>query len=180
MKRTNFTFNYLERTVERIPFSGCWIWLGALNDTGYGRFRAHGTAHRKVWEYYNGKIPSKTVVRHSCGTRVCVNPSHLFLVPKRALLATHGLTDSPEYISWIGMRNRCQRPRDIAYKYYGARGITVCDRWQSFENFYADMGKRPKGLSLDRINSAGNYEPTNCRWATSKQQHENRRKFPKC
>lgn len=73
------------------------------------------------------------------------------------------------------MKARCQNPASISYPNYGARGITVCDRWQSFENFYADMGDRPRGMSLDRIDVNGNYEPANCQWATPAQQAANQR-----
>lgn len=83
---------------------------------------------------------------------------------------------SPTYHSWADMVKRCTNPRNWAWKYYGERGITVCERWMTFENFLADMGDRPEGLTLDRINNDGNYEPGNCRWATRKQQSENRRK----
>lgn len=83
---------------------------------------------------------------------------------------THGKTESAEYNSWMNMRGRCKNPNNDKYKWYGAIGIKVCDRWtNSFENFLADMGEKttPKH-SLDRINVHGNYEPTNCRWATQK------------
>jgi len=82
---------------------------------------------------------------------------------------------SPTYISWCNMKQRCQNPHNIKYKYYGARGIKVCKRWQLFENFLADMGLRPRGNTLDRFpNNHGNYEPGNCRWATTEQQALNR------
>lgn len=73
------------------------------------------------------------------------------------------------------MHSRCGNPGDPSFQWYGARGITVCERWQQFEAFLADMGERPDGRTLDRINPDGNYEPGNCRWATSHEQALNRR-----
>lgn len=90
---------------------------------------------------------------------------------------THGMTKTPEYFAWINMRNRCARHISNGYERYGALGITVCDRWlNSFQNFYADMGPRPFGYSLDRINPAGNYSPENCRWASMEVQQTNKRR----
>lgn len=82
---------------------------------------------------------------------------------------------TPEYNSWRAMISRCFREKDPHFPAYGARGITVDPRWRDFKNFLVDMGKRPKGKTLDRINNDGNYTKDNCRWATDKLQHENRR-----
>lgn len=82
---------------------------------------------------------------------------------------------TPMYQSWAMMISRCTNPNVKRYVDYGARGIRVCDRWMSFANFLEDMGNRPEGKTLDRINNDGNYEPGNCRWATRDQQARNTR-----
>lgn len=92
---------------------------------------------------------------------------------------THGHArrgrQSDTYRCWAAMLRRCFNSNVKDFPNYGGRGITVCDRWLSFENFLADMGERPKGLSIDRVDCDGNYEPGNCRWATPKEQAANRR-----
>ncbi len=81
---------------------------------------------------------------------------------------------TPTYYSWQNMLASCRHPSVPSHPNYGARGITVCDRWLKFGNFLADMGERPEGMTLDRIDNDGNYEPANCRWATKEQQTANR------
>lgn len=101
-----------------------------------------------------------------------------------ALLTTHGESRrgawTPEFQAWAALRRRCLNPRYRGYKDYGGRGITVCDRWESFEAFLQDMGRRPSAdHSVDRINNDGPYSPDNCRWATRSQQQLNKRIYAK-
>lgn len=83
---------------------------------------------------------------------------------------------TPTYCVWQAMRRRCLQPNAKHYKDYGGRGIAICERWMKYENFLADMGECPEGLTLERKNNDGNYEPTNCRWATPLEQMNNQRK----
>jgi hypothetical protein len=82
---------------------------------------------------------------------------------------------SKMYWTWCSMRKRCYNAKTPSYRNYGARGITVCERWMTFANFLADMGDKPEGLSLERIDNDGNYEPGNCKWATPAEQNRNNR-----
>jgi hypothetical protein len=92
----------------------------------------------------------------------------------------HGKYRTPEYYIWSSMRQRCSNPKTQSYKYYGARGIKVCDRWEhSFENFLSDMGPRPDGLTLERNDNDRGYSPDNCCWATHSRQSKNRRPWKK-
>lgn len=100
--------------------------------------------------------------------------------PTMTKRASHGMTYTAEHEAWVGMRGRCNNPRNQSYKHYGGRGIRVCDRWNLlFLDFYTDMGARPSPKhSLDRINNDGNYEPSNCRWTTQTEQVLNQRIRP--
>lgn len=86
---------------------------------------------------------------------------------------------TPTYNSWAKMTDRCLNSGFTQFKDYGGRGIKICERWRQFENFLADMGERPKGKELDRIDNDGNYEPGNCRWATHKENMGHTRRRPR-
>lgn len=90
---------------------------------------------------------------------------------------SHGLSDTREYKSWASMLQRCRNPKDPSFSLYGERGIRVCNEWLDFSNFLADMGERPEGTSLDRVDPNGDYTPENCRWATCSEQIANRRRY---
>lgn len=129
-----------------------------------------------------GKGEIVLIVRCDCGhekeitssevNRACYCSARCILRPVHK---THGLSFSPTYRSWECMIQRCRNPKSPDYYLYGQRGVSVDIKWLKFENFFSDMGLRPDGTTLDRIDPFGNYEVGNCRWATPQEQTSNRR-----
>lgn len=130
--------------------------------------------HNKFWEFQcdcgtlkrirSSHVLSGAVISCGCRMRETGKVSNLI----------HGKSSSRTYIAWASMCGRCLNPNNQAYKYYGGRGIYVCEEWKQFVNFYRDMGSVPDGYSLDRINNDGPYSKENCRWATDYQQAQNK------
>lgn len=131
--------------------------------------------HHCVWECICDCGSMAMVSGSSLRSGVTKSCGCLSLEVKVARFTKHGMEGTRTYRSWVAMRARCNNPKTRDYASYGGRGITVCERWESFENFLEDMGERPPGKSLDRINNDLGYLPDNCRWATAKEQANNRR-----
>jgi len=151
----------------------------------------------KVVKYLGRSYSSKSFRNYwsancSCGVKdVSVQTSHLSrgstrscgclsneAQKKRCFVHGHGARDNrtPTYYTWVSMLERCYNKKRYNFKWYGGRGITVCDSWRQFENFLNDMGERPPNKTLDRIDNNSNYEKSNCRWATHKEQGRNSRR----
>lgn len=151
----------------------------------YTKFKVGDRFHRLV--VIRLPVGKKALCRCDCGVEKLVGKTGLrigtiascgcFYRESRVSAAmTHGQSSTAGYKAWYAMKERCSNPNHKHYRHYGGRGITVCKRWHlSYQNFVDDMGVRPVGMSLDRINVDGNYEPGNCQWATQKEQCLNRR-----
>jgi hypothetical protein len=154
-----------------------------LTGKKFNRLTIIGLSHQKGNFYWDARCDCGKFLKvnggnlknghsKSCG---CLNKEKV-----TARRTKHNLSGTRIYKIWTSMISRCNQPKDYHYKWYGSRGISVCSRWlHSFENFYEDMGERPEGRSLDRINNDGDYSPDNCRWSTYKEQANNTRKSAK-
>lgn len=143
----------------------CACGCGQLTTVWHGATREFVSGHNARGRIYVPSEETKAKIRKA---------------RERQPRSQNGMSTTPTYRSWISMNWRCRDPRDASYPNYGGRGIAVCERWNQsspggFMNFLADMGERPEGRTLDRLDGNGNYEPGNCRWATKAEQTANRR-----
>lgn len=143
------------------------------------------------WTIIGEKVGKKVLCRCSCGTERLVilydiragkskdcgcTRKVTMRAAQKAAVTKHGMDGTPTYFSWVDMRRRCNNPEREDYPRYGGRGIRVCSEWESsFEAFHRDMGTRPVGKTLDRIDNEGHYTPKNCKWSTRKEQGRNTR-----
>ena len=154
--------------------------MGSFVDWSGHKF-SRWTVLQRVTNGHAGQ--TRWLCRCECGTKKTVMAGNLTRrisescgCLSRERNTKHGMTNTRLHRVWRSLRERCNNPRSRDYPKYGGRGIKVCNRWNDFENFAADMGERPSDrLSIDRINNHGHYEPGNCRWATTKQQLRNTR-----
>lgn len=161
------------------PNTGCWLWTGAVNKDGYALFSANGRTKRAIKYALGNFAPlDGQWICSRCRVPACVNPAHFWIGDPLEAGALRREVDALSrhelYDVWCGIKDRCLNANSRWFHRYGGRGISICQRWRdSFAAFLEDMGPRPVGLSIDRINNDGNYEPGNCRWATQKQQVAN-------
>jgi len=147
--------------------------FGKLVVLGLSHIQPEGAARRAWWN-----------TRCDCGAEKAIRGNNLTTggattcgCGYREAVTRHGMKGSPEYRSWQAMKQRCLYEKHKSFDHYGGRGITICPQWlASFENFYADMGPRPEGTTLDRIDPDGDYTPDNCRWASHATQTANRKR----
>ena len=159
----------------------------------YGRLVVEGVHDVKEYTGKNGHITRvvKWLCKCDCGNEVVVDGGELKRGQAKScgclrkektasLKRTHGESKTRLYSIWLGVKNRCANPNATSYKWYGAKGVSVCDEWLSYEPFrdWALNNGYSENLSLDRIDPYGNYEPSNCRWATMKEQRNNQRSYP--
>jgi len=152
-----------------------------LTGRTFGQVEILGFSHKNeagncYWNYRCscGKESKTTATRLLSGQTQSCGCAGIRL--RKELNTKHGQYDTRTYHTWEGMKQRCLNPNATRFPTYGAVGVKVCDRWMKFEAFLEDMGERPAGHTLDRIDPFGDYEPWNCRWATYKEQQNNQRR----
>ena len=154
---------------------GC-IRILDLTGSHFGRLVVIDMAGKENNKHYSWNC------RCICGNLTIVRGSHLIAGKIKScgcyrdeLRIKHNMCNTPTYNSWDCMIQRCLNPNNTNYDNYGGKGVSICERWFNFKHFLEDMGERPLGKSIDRINPQGNYELSNCRWATDFQQNQNQR-----